>query len=144
MVLGPDGNPLPDQLPLDPLKLEFCRALYDYNPESATKSAGSIDLAVKKGDLVAVLSKNDPMGQQSEWWRCRARDGRTGYLPGVYLQAIKRKGEIDDGRAETMSSVGSSADSLKVEGRSAMAEIQAPKVDAKVGGGLPSNAILKN
>ena len=74
---------------LDPAKLDFCRVLYDYSPESQ-ESAG-IDLAVKKGDIVAVLSKTDPMGNASEWWRCRARDGRVGYLPGPYLETIQRK-----------------------------------------------------
>lgn len=139
MVLGPDGTPLPDQQPLDPLKLEFCRVLYDYNPESATKSTVGIDLAVKKGDLVAVLSKCDPMGQNSEWWRCRTRDRRVGYLPGIYLEAIRRKGDLEDGRAETMSSVGSTADSLKVEGMSAIAKALAPKSSAKVGAVLPEH-----
>lgn len=51
-----------------------------------------VDLEVKKGDLVAVLSKSDPMGNPSEWWRCRARDGRMGYLPGVYLEVARRPG----------------------------------------------------
>ena len=46
---------------------------------------------VKKGDLVAVLSKTDPMGQPSDWWRCRARNGQMGYLPSPYLETIQRK-----------------------------------------------------
>ncbi|KAL4802987.1 Peroxin 13, N-terminal region-domain-containing protein [Aspergillus unguis] len=74
---------------LDPTKLDFCRVLYDYTPES--QEANGIDLAVKKGDIIAVLSKSDPMGNASEWWRCRARDGRVGYLPGPYLETIQRK-----------------------------------------------------
>lgn len=74
--------------PLDPSKLDFCRVLYDYKP--ATQSVG-MDLEVKKGDLVAVLSKTDPMGNTSEWWRCRARDGTVGYLPSPYLQTIQRR-----------------------------------------------------
>ena len=41
--------------------------------------------------MVAVLAKTDPMGQPSEWWRCRARDGKQGYLPSPYLQRIERK-----------------------------------------------------
>ncbi|GES58871.1 peroxisomal membrane protein [Aspergillus terreus] len=90
LMLGPNGEPLQGQnAPLDPSKLDFCRVLYDYSPESQ-ESAG-IDLAVKKGDIVAVLSKCDPMGNASEWWRCRARDGRVGYLPGPYLETIQRK-----------------------------------------------------
>ncbi|OJJ98210.1 hypothetical protein ASPACDRAFT_79764 [Aspergillus aculeatus ATCC 16872] len=88
MMLGPNGEPA-QQVPLDPSKLDFCRVLYDYTPE-AQESSG-IDLAVKKGDIVAVLSKSDPMGNASEWWRCRARDGRVGYLPGPYLETIQRR-----------------------------------------------------
>lgn len=73
---------------IDPSKLDFCRVLYDYKP---AQQSGGLDLEVKKGDLVAVLSKTDPMGQPSEWWRCRARDGKQGYLPSPYLQRIERK-----------------------------------------------------
>lgn len=73
---------------IDPSKLDFCRVLYDYKP---APQSGGMDLEVSKGDLVAVLSKTDPMGNASEWWQCRARDGKIGYLPGVYLQKIERK-----------------------------------------------------
>lgn len=86
--IGPDGQPISQ---FDPANLEFCRALYDFTPESGAAVQG-VDLAVKKGDLVAVLSKSDPMGNPSEWWRCRARDGRMGYLPGVYLEDARRPG----------------------------------------------------
>lgn len=120
-VLGPDGTPLPDQAPListlDPSKLDFCRVLYDYAPPP---TGNQNDLSVKKGDLVAVLSKTDPLGKSSEWWRCRARDGQMGYLPGVYLEGIQRKPrEIGEGRADTMSSVGS-VGSMVVEGAGAV------------------------
>ncbi|TVY80725.1 Peroxisomal membrane protein [Lachnellula suecica] len=87
--IGPDGQPIPQ---FDPANLEFCRALYDFTPESGASVQG-VDLEVKKGDLVAVLSKSDPMGNPSEWWRCRARDGRMGYLPGVYLENARRPGQ---------------------------------------------------
>ncbi|EER28582.1 peroxisomal membrane protein PAS20, putative [Coccidioides posadasii C735 delta SOWgp] len=91
----------PQAGPIDPSKLDFCRVLYDYTP--GTQAAVGIDLAVRKGDIVAVLSKTDPMGSPSEWWRCRARDGSVGYLPGPYLQTIQRKPqqraitEVDNG-----------------------------------------------
>ena len=146
LILGPDGRPLPDQQqpqpPIDPSKLDFCRLLYDYKPESTLQGqppTAGIDLEVKKGDLVAVLSKSDPMGNASEWWRCRARDGRVGYLPGVYLEAVQRRPvppkEIEDGsRVNTMSSLaggsgseGSRANSMKVEAKSG------PKVEGKMG-----------
>ena len=90
LQIGPDGQPVQQQL--DPSKLEFCRVLYDFTPESGAAVQG-VDLEVKKGDLVAVLSKSDPMGNPSEWWRCRARDGRMGYLPGVYLEVARRPGQ---------------------------------------------------
>jgi peroxin-13 len=78
----------PEPAPIDPRKLDFCRVLYDYTPQ---QQSNGIDLAVKKGDLVAVLSKTDPMGNASEWWRCRARDGKVGYLPSPYLETIQRR-----------------------------------------------------
>ncbi|KAI0198342.1 hypothetical protein F4808DRAFT_260340 [Astrocystis sublimbata] len=76
--------------PLDPSKLEFCRVLYDFTPETGTQG---VDLAVKKGDFIAVLSKSDPLGNPCEWWRCRARDGRLGYLPATFLEAAVRPGQ---------------------------------------------------
>ncbi|KAH8429971.1 peroxin PEX13 [Aspergillus melleus] len=89
LMEGPNGEQLQGGAPLDPSKLDFCRVLYDYSPES--QESNGIDLAANKGDIVAVLSKSDPMGNASEWWRCRARDGRVGYLPGPYLETIQRK-----------------------------------------------------
>ena len=74
---------------LDPTKLAFCRALYDYTPDPQLPQP-SFDLTVKKGDLVAVLSQTDPLGNPSQWWRCRARDGKMGYLPAPYLETVKR------------------------------------------------------
>ncbi|KAI9698450.1 MAG: Peroxisomal membrane protein PAS20 [Candelina mexicana] len=91
LAIGPNGEPIASQQQqLDPSKLEFCRLLYDFPPESGGAVEG-VDLAVKKGDLVAVLSKSDPIGNASEWWRCRARDGRMGYLPSPYLESIQRR-----------------------------------------------------
>ncbi|KFY89543.1 hypothetical protein V500_05614 [Pseudogymnoascus sp. VKM F-4518 (FW-2643)] len=107
---GPDGQPLPAPQ-LDPAQLDYCRVLYDFAPESGAAVQG-VDLAVSKGDLVAVLSKSDPLGQPSEWWRCRARDGRVGYLPGVYLGEARKAGAgavvagKGESRTSTMSSVG--------------------------------------
>ncbi|RJE20012.1 peroxisomal membrane protein [Aspergillus sclerotialis] len=126
-LVGPNGDP---QAALDPSKLDFCRLLYDYTPESQ-ESAG-IDLAVKKGDIVAVLSKTDPMGNASEWWRCRARDGRVGYLPGPYLETIQRKpaqqaitsGSEQNSRSNTMTAAASQAvQNEKPEVKSKMGDI---------------------
>lgn len=76
--------------PLDPSQLEFCRVLYDFTPQDNIQG---VDLAVKKGDFIAILSKTDPNGIPSEWWRCRARDGRMGWLPQTFLEVAKRPGQ---------------------------------------------------
>ncbi|EFW98426.1 peroxisomal membrane protein [Grosmannia clavigera kw1407] len=77
---------------LDPTKLEFCRVLYDYAPQQQQllqlASTPGMDLAVKRDDLVVVLSKADPLGSPSDWWQCRTRDGRVGYLPATFLRLI--------------------------------------------------------
>lgn len=76
----------------DPSKVEFCRVMWDYQPDAqAAQASQGLDLSVKKGDLVAVLSRSDPLGNASEWWRCRARDGRVGYIPAAYLEVVQRK-----------------------------------------------------
>lgn len=72
------------------------------------------------------------MGNASEWWRCRARDGRVGYLPGAYLAEVKKapqgvaqitaKGE--QSRTSTMSSVGNGQNGFGM---------QAPQVMSKPG-----------
>jgi peroxin-13 len=80
---------LQQQQPVDPSKLEFCRMLYDFLPQPST----GVELEARKGDLVAVLSKMDPAGNPSEWWQCRSRDGRQGYLPSTYLEVLKRPGQ---------------------------------------------------
>ena len=109
--VGPNGETIPStQSQIDPSKLEFCRILYDFTPEAGV---AGVELDVKKGDVVAVLSKSDPIGNPSEWWRCRVRDGRVGYLPSPYLEAIQRK--TGDVRAITS---GSQAGSRTVSMRS--------------------------
>ena len=87
------SNPAANNPTLDPSKLDFCRCLYDYTPDpQLATTQPSLDLAVKKGDLVAVLSKTDPIsGQPSQWWHCRARDGKLGYLPAPYLEIVTRR-----------------------------------------------------
>lgn len=73
--------------PPNPATLEFCRVVYDFTPETTHQGQ---DLAVRKGDLVAVLGKADPFGNPIDWWQCRTRDGRVGYLPSSFLEPIKR------------------------------------------------------
>lgn len=100
--------------PLDINKLEFCKVLYDFTPETNTGAVQGVDLPVKKGDLVAVLSKTDPLGNPSEWWHCRARNGQTGYLPSPYLETIQRRpvpAQITAG-SQPVSPVGSRAQTM--------------------------------
>ena len=104
-VLGPNGLPLPnqplrDQQQIDPRQLTFCRALFDYTPpqppQPTTTAGGEKDLPLKKGDLVAILSKVDPItSQPSEWWKCRSRKGDVGWVPGSYLEEIQRRPAIE-------------------------------------------------
>lgn len=124
---------------IDPNKLEFCRALYDFTPNSNMQGMG---LSVKKGDMVAVLSKSDPMGNASEWWKCRSRDARVGYLPGIYLETIQRKqpAQITSGsqvgspagsRTQTMTS--SSVASRTATMTESKVPEKAPKMESKAG-----------
>jgi peroxin-13 len=89
--------------------------MWDFAPEQGAAVQG-VDLEVKKGDLVAVLSKSDPLGQPSQWWRCRARDGRVGYLPAPYLAPVqpRQPGQVATIKSASRagSQAGSRADSL--------------------------------
>ena len=72
---------------IDPAKLEFARATYDFTGES------QMELSLKKGDIVAILSKTDPVtNQQSQWWRGRLRDGRMGMFPANYVEIVQKAG----------------------------------------------------
>jgi peroxin-13 len=123
LQIGPDGQPIPQQI--DPSKLDFCRVLYDFTPESGAAVQG-VDLEVKKGDLVAVLSKSDPLGNPSEWWRCRARDGRMGYLPGIYLEVARRPG-LPIAEIKSASQSGSRTNSMTSQ------SAKAPVIPSKAG-----------
>lgn len=116
------------QQALDPSKLEFCRVIYDYTPpppEPGVEVVPGTDLEVRKGDLVAVLSKADPLGAPSDWWRCRARDGRIGYLPCTFLEVARKPGQQpvaaiksapDTSRANSLTSAVGRAHTIKSEG----------------------------
>ncbi|CAG8494095.1 12121_t:CDS:2 [Dentiscutata heterogama] len=89
------GNPqqvgsqliIPEQLtPGFAQNLEFCRALYDFKGES------SMELSLKRGDIIAILSKNDMFGQPSQWWRGRLRNGEQGMFPSNYVEIINKGG----------------------------------------------------
>lgn len=81
-----EGGPPHAHQDVDIGRIEFGKALYDFVPENR-----QIELELKRGDLIAILSKLDPTGAESKWWRVRSRDGKTGYIPGNYVEIIQRK-----------------------------------------------------
>lgn len=84
-LLGLQGMGPGARGPLDPKNLEFAKALYEFNPENP-----NIEIELKPKELVAILSKMDPLGNESMWWKVRSRSGKTGYVPLNYLSIIER------------------------------------------------------
>ncbi|KAI8378063.1 Peroxin 13, N-terminal region-domain-containing protein [Radiomyces spectabilis] len=79
---------------IDPSKLEFARALYDFTAESP------MELSLQKGDIVAILSKMDPVTNQlSQWWRGRLRDGKMGMFPATYVEIVQKGGGTGEPKA---------------------------------------------
>jgi peroxin-13 len=119
------------QQSLDPSKLEFCRVLYEFSPAAQGQAVvQGVDLEVHKGDLVAVLGKSDPMGNPSEWWKCRARDGRIGYLPATFLEVMRKPGApvaaIKDAAASESSRTNSLTSTVSAPGALPDASSKAP------------------
>lgn len=75
---------------IDPSKLEFARAMYDFTPENP-----QVEVTLKKGDLMAIMSKQDAMGRDSEWWKVRTKSGDVGYVPFNYIEIIRRQKKIE-------------------------------------------------
>jgi peroxin-13 len=69
---------------IDPKKLDFYQALYDFTPQDP-----NVEMPLRKGDIVAVLQK-----LEGGWWRGRKRDGSMGFVPGNYLDIIPRRDEM--------------------------------------------------
>lgn len=67
-------------------KLEFARAIYDFESENP-----KMECNLKKGDLMAILSKQDFLGNESHWWKVRTKKGDVGYVPSNYIEIIKRQ-----------------------------------------------------
>jgi len=79
-------SPEQQQAAIDPSKLSFARAVHAF----ATQDP--VELALGKGEIVAVLSTLDPTtGAEGEWWRGRTRDGREGWFPRDFVEVIKPK-----------------------------------------------------
>ncbi|KAK9463520.1 Peroxin 13, N-terminal region-domain-containing protein [Lipomyces oligophaga] len=89
-VSGASGVATGNDLIIDPSKLEFCRALFDFEPENE-----AIELRLKKGEIVAILSKDFSEAGISDgsptWWRGRLRSGKMGFFPSNYVEVIKRR-----------------------------------------------------
>jgi peroxin-13 len=86
-VPGVPGAPNNPTAGIDPAKLEFARAMYDFNSES------QMELTLKKGDIVAIISKTDPTtNAASQWWKGRLRDGTMGMFPANYVEIIQKGG----------------------------------------------------
>jgi peroxin-13 len=64
--------------------LDFCKAIHDFQETQPG------DISLNKGDIVAILSKNDASGQPSQWWKGRTQQGRIGVFPANFVEIIPR------------------------------------------------------
>jgi Variant SH3 domain./Peroxin 13, N-terminal region. len=88
--LGGGPGPIPGTPgAINPANLQFAKALYEFNPENP-----NIEIELKPNELVAILSKMDPVGNESKWWKVRSRLGKVGYVPSNYLSVIERKAQV--------------------------------------------------
>jgi len=67
--------------------IEFARCLYDFQAQSP------MELDIKKGDIIAIISKLDQNGQPSQWWKGRLQHGPSGVFPSNYVELIPTKQE---------------------------------------------------
>ncbi|RCH99264.1 Peroxisomal membrane protein PAS20, partial [Rhizopus azygosporus] len=68
-----------------PKMSQFARATYDFAAESP------MELSLKKGDIVAIITKLDPVtNAASQWWKGRLRDGTMGMFPANYVEIIQK------------------------------------------------------
>ncbi|EPY51735.1 peroxin-13 [Schizosaccharomyces cryophilus OY26] len=70
--------------------LEFCKAEFDFVPREPT-----VELGLKKGDIIAVLSKTDSNGTETGWWYGRKRNSERGWFPSNYCTVIPMKEQLD-------------------------------------------------
>ncbi|KAG0047482.1 Peroxisomal membrane protein PAS20 [Gryganskiella cystojenkinii] len=91
LLPGQDGQVAPAEAattaPVNPQNLDFARALYDFTPSNTHQ-----ELGFRRGDIIAILSRQDPMGQESQWWRGRLRNGEMGLFPSNYVEIINKGG----------------------------------------------------
>lgn len=85
---------LVDGAPLDPSKLTFARAKWEF------KATEEWELGLGRDEIVAVLEARGGGAGTGEdekgWWRGRTRDGRAGWFPGNYVEVIRRKDTAGD------------------------------------------------
>ncbi|EPX70577.1 peroxin-13 [Schizosaccharomyces octosporus yFS286] len=71
-------------------ELEFCKAEFDFASREPT-----VELALRKGDIIAILSKYDSTGAKSDWWYGRKRNGEKGWFPSNYCTLIPMKEQLE-------------------------------------------------
>ncbi|GJJ79039.1 peroxin-13 [Entomortierella parvispora] len=103
LLPGQEGQAVPATAvaPVNPQNLDFARALYDFTPSNTHQ-----ELAFRRGDIIAILSRQDPMGQESQWWRGRLRNGEMGLFPSNYVEIINKGGNGNNGNASGNTSAG--------------------------------------
>ncbi|KAF9111085.1 Peroxisomal membrane protein PAS20 [Mortierella sp. AM989] len=87
LLPGQEGQAVATPASVSPQSLDFARALYDFTPTNSQQ-----ELAFRRGDIIAILSRQDPMGQDSLWWRGRLRNGEMGLFPSNYVEIINKGG----------------------------------------------------
>lgn len=88
LLLDPTNPNLSTTNAVDHPQLKFAHALH------AFETASSVELGLKKGEIVAVLATTDPVtGLESEWWRGRTRDKREGWFPRAFVEILPVKVE---------------------------------------------------
>ncbi|KAF9923265.1 Peroxisomal membrane protein PAS20 [Linnemannia zychae] len=91
---------------INPQNLDFARALYDFTPSNTQQ-----ELSFRRGDIIAILSRQDPMGQESLWWRGRLRNGEMGLFPSNYVEIINKGGNNNGNNNNNGNPVGSAGHS---------------------------------
>ena len=96
----------------------------------------------------AILGKSDPLGNPSEWWKCRARDGRIGYLPSTFLELMRKPGAplaaIKDVGASESSRTSSLTSSVSAPGALPDAGAKAPALPSTKVGDVTADSFQKS
>lgn len=75
-----------DEALVNPSNAQFVKVLYDYTPPSITTG----EMPIKKNEILAILSKKDALGNNSQWWKVRNKNGQTGYIPSNYIEILEK------------------------------------------------------